>query len=684
DVHIIGFVPMSGKPWPGGASQMPMVRWAMRDIGLTKSLLPGYRLVLHLADTVGMRSTAVDALYSYLHDPPTKVMAFGPYLSSPTETFAENAALWNITTVSPTASSPALSDLDKYPRFFRFIIPDSMVVPARIAMMRKLNWNKVSLYRDRHSVFSTLINAAILEFDRLNWTVVANEIVTQDVKQQVKSLIQKDARIIFGAFYENTAAEIFCEAYKMGFYGPHVVWFMINWFAPDWMFNDRTVSCTPEQLLEATSTSFYDGMLFVNPSSTPSASGKSGEDLEKEYSDLFNGSLPYGDYHRLQTYDSILAIAMALNETNTRLILNGKLIEDFEYSDIEMADLLTESMRTLNFAGVNGHVAFDSSGSLMPEIVIEQQQGRKRTSIAGYDFQSDSVNWVNGGPRWPGGKVPSDSSIIVYQQQYIDRSLYATMCFIAVLGIIETIGLLVFNMYHRHKRVIKMSSPNINNVALFGCALCYTTVFFADTADSAIDAVSTCTIRMCSFIVGFSIVFGALFSKTWRVHCILTSTKKLKQNNVIRDSKLMLMILVIVTVNVLIILVWQLVDPYKIELVNQESMAKITDDVKTIPQLVVCSSPNGLYFTAVLYCVQGLLMAFGVFLAWETRKVKLEALNDSKLIGLAIYNVLVLSVVGAVINYAIDDDMNLLYGITSGIMTAGTMLTSNIIFVPKV
>ena len=65
-------------------------------------------------------------------------------------------------------------------------------------------------------------------------------------------------------------------------------------------------------------------------------------------------------------------------------------------------------------------------------------------------------------------------------------------------------------------------------------------------------------------------------------------------------------------------------------------------------------------------------------------QVKLEALNDSKLIGMAIYNVLVLSVVGAVINYAIDDDMNLLYGITSGIIIVGTMLTANIIFVPKV
>jgi hypothetical protein len=111
----------------------------------------------------------------------------------------------------------------------------------------------------------------------------------------------------------------------MGFYGPHIVWFMINWFAEDWMYRmENSTSCTPEEVLTATSTSFFDGMRFINPSDTPSVTGKSGKDLEEEYNELFNGTLPYGAYHRLQTYDTILSIAMALNETNARLMQNGK------------------------------------------------------------------------------------------------------------------------------------------------------------------------------------------------------------------------------------------------------------------------------------------------------------------------------------------------------------------------
>ena len=38
-------------------------------------------------------------------------------------------------------------------------------------------------------------------------------------------------------------------------------------------------------------------------------------------------------------------------------------------------------------------------------------------------------------------------------------------------------------------------------------------------------------------------------------------------------------------------------------------------------------------FVSSIYAYKGLLMAFGCFLAWETRNVNIPALNDSKYIG---------------------------------------------------
>ena len=46
-----------------------------------------------------------------------------------------------------------------------------------------------------------------------------------------------------------------------------------------------------------------------------------------------------------------------------------------------------------------------------------------------------------------------------------------------------------------------------------------------------------------------------------------------------------------------------------------------------------CDCKYLFHFTIIMYCYKGLLLLFGLFMAWETRHVKIEALNDSKYIG---------------------------------------------------
>ena len=62
----------------------------------------------------------------------------------------------------------------------------------------------------------------------------------------------------------------------------------------------------------------------------------------------------------------------------------------------------------------------------------------------------------------------------------------------------------------------------------------------------------------------------------------------------------------------------------------------------------------------------------------------MEALNDSKYIGMCIYNVVILAVMGVAVNYVLDASVNVGYAFTSTFIIAGTTLTQVIIFVPKV
>ena len=65
-------------------------------------------------------------------------------------------------------------------------------------------------------------------------------------------------------------------------------------------------------------------------------------------------------------------------------------------------------------------------------------------------------------------------------------------------------------------------------------------------------------------------------------------------------------------------------------------------------------------------------------------QVKIEALNDSRLIGMCLYNVVVLSAVGLTLNLTLGDQVTLVYGIQSSILLIGTTSTQLVVFVPKV
>lgn len=73
-----------------------------------------------------------------------------------------------------------------------------------------------------------------------------------------------------------------------------------------------------------------------------------------------------------------------------------------------------------------------------------------------------------------------------------------------------------------------MSSPHLNNLIIVGCMLTYSSVIFLGL-DSQLSSETAfpyiCTARAWLLMAGFSLAFGSMFSKTWRVHSIFTDVK---------------------------------------------------------------------------------------------------------------------------------------------------------------
>jgi len=112
-------------------------------------------------------------------------------------------------------------------------------------------------------------------------------------------------------------------------------------------------------------------------------------------------------------------------------------------------------------------------------------------------------------------------------------------------------------------RYIKMSSPHLNNLIIVGCMMTYLSIIFLglDTTLSSVAAFPyICTARAWILMAGFSLSFGAMFSKTWRVHSIFTDLKLNKK--VIKDYQLFMVVGVLLFIDIAIITTWQIADPF--------------------------------------------------------------------------------------------------------------------------
>lgn len=633
---------------------------------------------------------STNEMYNALSTPPVKIVILGAGCSTVSEATGKVSHFWNITQISYASVSPALSDKETYPRFFRTAVPDVQGNVAKIEMFKEFGWTRIAAVTQPLNIFSEVIDDLTPLMSEQGISLITQEIFVGNPAAQIKNLLKHDARIIMAGAYHAEAYVLFCEIFKQNMYGPTYVWITVGWYFDNWYRSPRGAAaytdCSAENITAAVEGSIIVGVFYFNPDEDQAAiSGINPAEFNRLYDIETNNKTIVLEEMSADGYDAVWAIALALNATAQRLKDEGSALglEDFAY-DSYIGDMIRDEMYNVSFMGIGGQTSFNENGDSIGLIKISRIENGTPVAIGIYDPYSTEQNklvWTReGGPRWKGGHPPRDAVLVLYTKIQISRNLYIAICSIAALGIILAIGFLFFNIVMRKERVIKMSSPNINNVILLGCMVTYCTVFCEDlTGDNIIIAYQA---RTFVLLAGFSLAYGGLFSKTWRVYLIFTNEKM--KRRVIKDWHLMMCIAMLLFINLIVVIIRESIDPAFVDTVDLNEIDNPVGDEVTIPQLDLVTSHYQIYFIGVLYAIQGILLLVGSFLAWETKKVKIEALNDSQFIGMSIYNVLILSILAVIISFALSDAVDLEYGIISMFLILGTTLTQCVLFVPKI
>lgn len=107
--------------------------------------------------------------------------------------------------------------------------------------------------------------------------------------------------------------------------------------------------------------------------------------------------------------------------------------------------------------------------------------------------------------RFPNNKVPVAQRILKIRLITVPQTAFYIILLFSLTGIIVCIVCLYFNIRYRHVKTVKLSSPRLNNIVVFGCILVYVAVILLGI-DGAIIKSPTTFSRICAVSLYFIIL----------------------------------------------------------------------------------------------------------------------------------------------------------------------------------
>ncbi|XP_076455259.1 gamma-aminobutyric acid type B receptor subunit 1-like [Babylonia areolata] len=682
-----GIFPMSGS-WAGGMACKPAINMALAMVNNQTDILPEYELTMQYNDSQCMPGLGTKVLYQLLYDKPTKIMVLTG-CSSVSTFVAQAANMWNLIVLAYGASSPALSNRERFPMFFRTHPSGTLHNPTRIKLFQLFKWKRIATIQETQETFTSTIEDLEKRVKEVDIDIAVRQSFLTDPTNAVRNLKRQDARIIVGVFYEDMARRVFCQAYKEKLYGKKYVWLIIGWYPDNWYrANDDRHNCTAEQLEEALEGHLTTEAVILHQEPTMTDVGMTAKQFTEQLNRDLNTtdpSLITGYPEAPLAYDAVWALAFALNKTAVRLAEKGMRLEDFDYHNEEIAQEIYSAMNSTKFLGISGNVAFSSQGDRIAWTQIEQMRNGTYHKLGFYDYVADNLTWFEA-DKWIGGKPPPDRTRVIDHLRVVSQTLYFAMCALAAIGIIAGFACLVFNYRNAQRRCVAFSQPTINGLTVLGCMLCLSCIFLLGLDGNFVSPdvyPFVCQVRAWFLSVGFTLSFGSMFSKIWTVHQLTTARKKDRKGVQIWELYTVLGVLLVLDVGVLVC--WQVLDPMRrhLEVFAMEEPTTTEEDIQLRPQLEHCVSDNLSVWLGVLFGYKGILLIFGIFLAYETRSVKLKQVNDSRFVGMSIYNVVVLCVITAPISLIIGNQQDATFAFVSLAIVLCSFLSMGLIFVPK-
>jgi len=250
---------------------------------------------------------------------------------------------------------------------------------------------------------------------------------------------------------------------------------------------------------------------------------------------------------------------------------------------------------------------------------------------------------------------------------------------IGSLQLALAVGFAIWTYIHRKAPVIKASQPFF--LILLCVGICtFAASIFPLTVDDETFSEEACS-RACMSLpwlicLGWSILFSALFAKLRRINLVVSNAMRFRSVK-ISEKDMMSYISVLFSINLLLIMIWNIVDPLvwkRSQISPTESFGYCTvadrDNVAWKVIVVLLGILNG-----------GVLISANVE-AFKARKIDTEY-GESVYIGLIMLFFLQITLVGVPLFFIIQDNLVARFFLTTSMVSIMAMSVLLLIFIPK-
>ncbi|XP_033121945.1 gamma-aminobutyric acid type B receptor subunit 1-like isoform X2 [Anneissia japonica] len=695
-IYIAGFMPF---PDPTYDHLVASVLTAIDHVNSFDKILHDYELRMIWNWTMADPGKSLLTFYEFINSPHTILMAWGPTYSIVGETLNVVVSQYNIVQVGIAQFQTDDLFMRDYPYTIQIYPNANIFNPARISLFNELGWKRASIIFQDVDLFRGEMEQLAEMMVAEGIDVISIEGFSDEPAYRIRNLKKHDSRIIVGIFYQDMAVKIFCEAYRQGLYPPKHVWMIVGWYHTNWWVEEtekiRETNhdfCTLQEMeIAVEGTLSMRGFEFQQNASRLDFNGERPSKDHEEYLEHLQRMLLTSGACDSYGYDQIITISLALNASieDLKQLSPPKRLEDFTYESKYMADIIYKNAKNVKFNGLTGFVGFDEYGSRQSEAVVQQLQDGNITQVLVHNQLKDDIRFINAF-KWSGGFVPVDGPTYEIIQLTISQSKKVFIYILSGLGIIYASILLVLNIKYRETRVMKLSSPLLNSLIVVGCIVLYVSMVLylwsLEIRENSPVFVS-CQLGLLTTCVGFSMAFGALFMKTYRVYSIFKATMtRLRAARGLHNSTLFSYIAAFVLIDVLIngFAYWFNL----FEIVSHEVNEK-NDTTNPHLELVYievsyeCSSRYNSVLSSFLIAYKGAMLLFGVFLAWSTRNVKLVHLNDSHYIAICVYTVVICCMITVPAAVLHSNKLGLIFVLFGTTIFLTNTLVLSLVFLPK-